>query len=214
MYTNISRSIATAILAVGLLVSGFTASAALVSMSPSEQVVADNASFYVDIVATGLPDGTVGGALDISWAAGDMTLDSVYMATTDPADSGGGLFPGPWDPISSFFTGTGTIGAGTLTATFVGSFASVSGDQPIARLNFILAAGVSNSVISVAEAAVGGTWSSWITGDFTNDYAGAIINPIKPIPVPAALWLFGSGFIGLAGIARRRRVSMQTGFSP
>jgi hypothetical protein len=25
-----------------------------------------------------------------------------------------------------------------------------------------------------------------------------------PVPVPAAIWLFGSGLIGLAGIARRR----------
>jgi hypothetical protein len=27
-----------------------------------------------------------------------------------------------------------------------------------------------------------------------------------PVPVPAAVWLFGSGLIGLVGIARRKRV--------
>ena len=26
-----------------------------------------------------------------------------------------------------------------------------------------------------------------------------------PIPVPAAVWLFGSGLLGLVGVARRRR---------
>lgn len=35
-----------------------------------------------------------------------------------------------------------------------------------------------------------------------NDYAVAAINAV---PVPAAVWLFGSGLIGLVGIARRKR---------
>jgi hypothetical protein len=52
-------------------------------------------------------------------------------------------------------------------------------------------------------AALGGTWSSYDTGDFTNTYEGAIINP-SAVPVPAALWLFGSGLLGLVGVARRR----------
>lgn len=30
---------------------------------------------------------------------------------------------------------------------------------------------------------------------------------IEPVPVPAALWLFGSGLIGLAGFARRKKIS-------
>ncbi|MEN8133637.1 MAG: VPLPA-CTERM sorting domain-containing protein, partial [Pseudomonadota bacterium] len=28
---------------------------------------------------------------------------------------------------------------------------------------------------------------------------------IKVVPVPAAVWLFGSGFIGLVGVARRKK---------
>jgi len=27
----------------------------------------------------------------------------------------------------------------------------------------------------------------------------------NPVPVPAAVWLFGSGLIGLVGVARRKR---------
>jgi len=203
MHKNIVKSITTAVLAFGLLVSGFTASAALISMSPSSQQVADNASFFVDILATGLPADTAGGAVDISWDLADITLNSVYMATTDPLDSNG-VFTGPWDPVSSFLSGVDEAGAGFVHGVFVGTFPTgISGDQPIARLNFTLGTGVSNSLITLDVAATGGTWSSYTIGDFTNTYEGATINPV-PVPVPAALWLFGSGLIGLVGVARRR----------
>jgi hypothetical protein len=36
-------------------------------------------------------------------------------------------------------------------------------------------------------------------------FAGSI--PVSQVPVPAAAWLFGSGLLGLIGVARRRRVS-------
>jgi len=35
-------------------------------------------------------------------------------------------------------------------------------------------------------------------------YVGAAINAV---PVPAAVWLFGSGLLGLIGIARRKTVT-------
>jgi len=34
---------------------------------------------------------------------------------------------------------------------------------------------------------------------------GALNTGVAPIPIPAAVWMFGSGLIGLVGIARRRR---------
>jgi hypothetical protein len=33
-------------------------------------------------------------------------------------------------------------------------------------------------------------------------YQGVLV--LTPVPVPAAVWLFGSGLAGLAGLARRR----------
>ena len=32
-----------------------------------------------------------------------------------------------------------------------------------------------------------------------------VLGVLQPVPVPAAFWLFGSGLLGLAGMARRRR---------
>lgn len=34
---------------------------------------------------------------------------------------------------------------------------------------------------------------------------GLVVNPVNPVPVPAALWLFGSGLLGLAGLVAKRR---------
>jgi hypothetical protein len=205
MRSTASRIITTGVLAFGMLASGFTANAATISMDPSSQSVTVGGSFYVDIMATGLPSGTVGGSLDISWI-GDVTLDSVWLATTDPATDGDVSFPGNWDPVSSFLTGCDSgcnPGDPSISGLYVGSFGGLSGDQAIARLNFTLNNGPS-ATISMNAAVSGGTWSSFESGNFTNTYSGATVNATSAVPVPAAVWLFGSGLLGLAGVARRR----------
>ena len=41
--------------------------------------------------------------------------------------------------------------------------------------------------------------------DQTAAFGGTLTPQVAPIPVPAAVWLFGSGLVGLVGVARRRR---------
>jgi len=44
------------------------------------------------------------------------------------------------------------------------------------------------------------------TGKGDNIYAWAVHSgDVSPVPVPAAAWLFGSGIIGLIGVARRKK---------
>jgi hypothetical protein len=40
-------------------------------------------------------------------------------------------------------------------------------------------------------------------GDMFGEWSDTV--SLTPVPVPAALWLFGSGLIGLAGVARRKK---------
>ena len=47
--------------------------------------------------------------------------------------------------------------------------------------------------------------SNTLTMQFQDDF-GLTAATVSTVPVPAALWLFGSGFIGLIGIARRKKV--------
>lgn len=42
-------------------------------------------------------------------------------------------------------------------------------------------------------------------GDIVAMFAEGEIDVVSPVPIPAAAWLFGSGLLGLAGIARRKK---------
>ncbi|MBL8052868.1 MAG: VPLPA-CTERM sorting domain-containing protein [Nitrospira sp.] len=66
-------------------------------------------------------------------------------------------------------------------------------------LGYFLPAG---SYTIIAGGAACTTTGADCTGPFIN---GTVSLNASPVPVPAALYLFGTGLIGLAGLARRRR---------
>jgi len=39
----------------------------------------------------------------------------------------------------------------------------------------------------------------------SSGYGSFLVRDVSPVPVPSALWLFGSGLIGLIGLAKRKR---------
>jgi hypothetical protein len=44
-----------------------------------------------------------------------------------------------------------------------------------------------------------------LAGDLSGDFTGSVLTAkASVVPVPAAVWLFASGLIGLAGIGRRK----------
>ena len=50
-----------------------------------------------------------------------------------------------------------------------------------------------------------------MTAGSFDDFEAAITDKLErelnPVPVPAAVWLFGSGLLGLVGIARRKKIA-------
>lgn len=81
-----------------------------------------------------------------------------------------------------------------------------------------------DSLITVQSDISDADWSGFNAGSYSLDLGGQIIGRIRiedqpvgthivgidnlaftPVPIPLAVWLFGSGFIGLIGIARRRK---------
>ena len=66
----------------------------------------------------------------------------------------------------------------------------------------------------VSTGTVAQDWIGWDSthsnsADFWDDvgsqYVGSYLVKVSAVPVPAAVWLFGSGLIGLIGVARRKK---------
>lgn len=83
----------------------------------------------------------------------------------------------------------------TLNPTYIGMIGGISVNAAVVELggsdNFNIALGAGVSSITVGLGAGGASF--------------ALAGGLAPVPVPAAVWMFGSGLIGLVGVARRRR---------
>jgi hypothetical protein len=74
-------------------------------------------------------------------------------------------------------------------------FLSLNGGAPIGNK-------FSTTIFSL----VAGNYSAIVTGDAVGAAGGyySVAMSAHPVPVPAAVWLLGSGLIGLVGVARRK----------
>ena len=173
------RSFAAAV----LFCSSGVALAATVGFSPSPKSAATNETFDMDIVGTGFTDPLAGGTFDISFDSNLVQINSVTVNTTvyEFLPDGGSLIsPGLW----------GTVGFDTFGT-------APTGDITIATVNLTaLGTGTSNLTIVNSE-----FYDDTVNTLFPTLTPG-VINP--PVPVPAAVWLFGSGLVGFIGLARKK----------
>jgi len=140
---------------------------------------------------------------------GSVPAETITGGTFDltaTIDDSGALVSGTLSiggTVASLGFNSGTLLTGTLTAF---GFPDAGGDP----LEFLFdvtggdAAGLYGSVpggIILSDAG--------FTGDFTNDFnnAGFGVADVAPVPLPAAVWLFGAGLLSLAGFGRRRQHS-------
>lgn len=185
-----------ALVATAFLLGSTVAGAATVSVLPATQDVFAGDTVTVDIVAADLV-AAVGGSMDITW-------DSTVLTMTDVL-SGVSIATPPWDDPDTLpfsFSDRGVLSSGLLSGLRVGTFTPVSGTAAVATLTFTATNSnvPSSTLITVADGAgQGGGWSPLI-----DLYETGTVN-VNPVPIPPAVWLFGSGLLGMVGVARRRR---------
>ena len=129
-----------------------------------------------------IPIGAMRGSIGFSLT--DNNGDGATLAT-----SGASIYQGMidgniartlWDPLASFTTPFGSTSSSTFFGFPTREAAPESVDTTIGILiTFSLTSGDSAS--------------------FTSNF------DVVPVPVPAAIWMFGSGLLGLFGVSRRKR---------
>jgi len=108
------------------------------------------------------------------------------------------------NPCTATSTTAATYAGTSLALTKMGNIV-LDGTAGGAALNFyqIVSPGA-NALMTPTQFAAGGNAATWTlsgAGDLVYSVPGA------PVPLPPALWLLGSGLLGLAGIARRKTLA-------
>jgi len=156
-------------------------------------------TFYVVVVAINANAATINGSLAVGGSyigtATDITLSTVWAnggtgdisGTVDiftPEGTGGTASLVAFVPVYDFFT----VGGWTLDLT---SLAVIDNGGILDLEGMGMLSGHDFTTTNV-------TWS------FSAQSATSYSMTVTAVPVPAAFWLFGSGLIGLIGVARRK----------
>ena len=129
---------------------------------------------------------------------------ALYLSFTAPA-------LGPFSDIYNFTVSTLSDLAGSVTnhqlqfgTTDILNINSLNMSVYNAANVLLSSSGSGVSVLDTNIAA--GAYHALVTGTGTGTLGGAYMVSIiaQPVPVPAAVWLLGSGLIGIIGVARRK----------
>lgn len=178
------------IMAIFLLLFSGCVSAATIGWDTAPASINVGDSFSLNILGSGFISNVDGGGVNFSYDSSILNVTSVSIDGS------------VWD-FGSAGISTGVIdnGAGTVDGIMVNTFSDVIGSFDVATIQF-LAIGSGTSALNLAEYALN-PWASG--GSLINPImAGSSLTVLQSVPVPAAVWLFGSGLLGLIGLARRK----------
>jgi hypothetical protein len=193
------------LLGIAALLMANQASAATVFIDPASVTVATKDVFTLTVKGTGFPD------------VADPLCEAPFCDPLDPATRGvsGGSVTLTCDSTVMEFTSVAmldgfalqspSLSPGVLNITGLQNPGSGAGaDFSFAAITFTALAPPGTSLdIGLGNS---GTWQLVDFSEVTladSDYVGASIT-VNAVPVPPAVWLFGSGLLGLVGVARRR----------
>jgi hypothetical protein len=135
----------------------------------------------------------------ITWAAG-FNKDMNYVINGNGGTQGAYTTGGEVISFANGTTVTGQVWGGNPGGVGVGSTTEY-GTGP-AQSGF--APGTSQTLYAITANGGTGQVQSYVLGQINLSSSGTLSLTQTPVPLPAAVWLFGSGLLGLAGIGRRR----------
>ena len=178
------------------------ANAATVQIDPASFDATLGTTFDLTVEGVGFTEATMGGGFELHWDAAVLNL------TSSEADIVSSLGLNGFDS-AALVGGVNIDLTGGVLQVAAGKFFElpVAGDFAITLLGFeALNPGTG---ITPTDLGIFALQPNWLGVDGITplveqpNYVGATVT-VGAVPVPAAVWLFGSGLIGLVGIARRR----------
>ena len=175
-----------------------------------------------------------GGTFDMAGAGGTIIPGAFANMSVDGVTYDGSAPTWGGADFSSTSIGTFTFGFFGPVAIYTAPtdgvhpdapFAAVTGDVTGGVLSLDLSSWTANWSLTPFNQGTGGplaaTTYNAVTGDFTADWSALVVGGpyngqtgiwhitgnTQVVPVPAAIWLFGSGLLGLAGVARCRKTT-------
>ena len=186
------------LVAVVALSSASMVNAATVSLIPASPTVSNiGDTVTLTVQGTEFTNGVSLGSIGITWDQSFLQLNT-NLATIEAATLAAGFNDVSWNTFNS-------VAAGAADITFGHTFPdSVAGPTiNFFTLEFTTLTALPANPANVIVAAIG-SGGGFLESDHFTPYVMNFNNAtVSAVPVPAAVWLFGSGLIGLAGIARR-----------
>lgn len=184
--------------AIGLLLACSVTQANSIAIDPVTDSAPANGTINYSFAGSNFE--TLGGAFDLSWDASVLTYNGDFA------------FDAGLTPRDAFFDIIDFQAPGLLSIGWNAGFGSsiIFGAIPkaIGSLSFTMKSTTNPgdfSALTMVDSVNWGGFTDAIGSPLAINYVGGMAT--NPVPVPAAVWLFGSGLLGLVGMARRKQTA-------
>jgi hypothetical protein len=126
-------------------------------------------------------------------------FNNIFLLQIFALDSGGNNISGGFTPFAQVSAGSDAIVGGSFDYVLAGTDGGNDFDWTQMDVSAVMPEGTASTRIQLIHILENSTSNA---GAIFLDNASLTVTAV---PVPAAVWLFGSGLIGLVGVARRRK---------